>query len=97
MKPKWIVTIAFWILLLLSIGLSEGYPWVSRVWLGLLGLLVMGTIINYVTSLICHRGDKRNFAISHHGYPRWFIGFVRDEDEQKKIQKAGNDTPTKSA
>ena len=88
MKPKWIVTIAFWILLLLTIGLGERYPWVGLIWIGLLWLLVLGTFINFVSSLICHHGDKRIFAVSHHGYPRWFIRFVRDEDETNEDSRS---------
>lgn len=92
MKPKWMVTIAFWIIFLLSIGLSERYQWIGLVWCGVLWLLVLATFINFVSNLIHHHGDKRIFAISHHGWPRWFIRFACDQDEQTEKRRVGDDT-----
>ena len=91
MKLKWIVSIAFWIILLLSIGLSERHRWVGLLWFGLLLILVLATIINFAVNLVRHHGDKQIFAVSHHGYPRWFIHFACDLDEQAKRQKSAAD------
>jgi len=82
LKIKWIVTIALWIILLLCIGFSKQYRWVGTLWFGFLFLLVLGTAINFLANLINHGGDKRVFSVSHHGWPRWFIRFVRDEDDK---------------
>jgi len=87
MKFKWIVTIAFWIILLLSIGFSKQYPRVDTLWFGLSFLLVVGTAINFLANLISHGWDKRVFSVSHHGWPRWFIRFPCDEYEETKKPK----------
>jgi len=87
MKFKWVVTIAFWIMLLLSIGFSKQYPWIGTLWFGLLFFLVLGTAINFLANVVSHGGDKQVFSVSHHGWPLWFIRFVRDEDEEMNAKK----------
>lgn len=92
MKPKWIFTITFWILLVLSLGLNERFQWVGRVWSVGLWLIVLATFINFLTDSILHHGDKRTLAGSRRGYPRWFTRFAYDEDEQEHRQTTGDDS-----
>ena len=84
-KPKWIVVVVFWILFLLSVASSEEYPSVKYVWSAALLLFLLATFINFAFQFVRYGGDTR--AIRDRGYPRWFMRFALDEDEQTKRQR----------
>jgi hypothetical protein len=95
MKPKWVAAIAFWVLLLVSLGLNERYQWVGRAWSVGLWLILLATLITFLTNSIRHYDENRTLAGSGRGYPRWFTRFAYDEDEEAHARTTGKDSSHK--
>jgi hypothetical protein len=92
---KSIAGIVFWILFVLSLALNERYRWVDQIWSVTLWFAVLGTLIYFMVESIRHRR-----VTSTRGYPRWFMRFAYDANEQQQRGKKpvsslpGNDAST---
>ena len=79
MKQKWIATIVFWILFVLSLGLNEQYQWIGSAWLALSWLVVVAASVYFLTHSSHRSADDQT---SNRRYPRWFTRFAYDQDKR---------------
>jgi phosphoglycerol transferase MdoB-like AlkP superfamily enzyme len=77
-----IVSFIIWGLLLLSVAVYQRHRWIDRIWLGAILAFLLLVTVNFVVQL--HRRDGDPSKVSYQGYPRWFIRFAFDEDEESK-------------
>ena len=84
MKLKWVISMVFWIVLALSLALNERYQWIGRVWSVGLWLVVLASLMNFLTNFFRHGGARGPASGWNRGYPRWFTRFAFDEDAKNR-------------
>jgi hypothetical protein len=80
---RWLACLAFWCVFLLSIGLADRLHWIDTAWAALLLLVVVAASVYSVLLMRRHDGG----ALTQAGYPRWFMRFAMDEDDEAGAKK----------
>ena len=80
-KSKWIAGFLFWILFLVSLALNARYRWINWIWSIALWLGLLVTSIYFVARAIRNRNLSGTV-----GFPRWFLRFAFDEEDEKRQQ-----------
>lgn len=85
MKSRWIIGIAFWVLLILSVVFYEHHRWIDGVWIMAIWVIMLGTALNSVIQFARKRHERAGLS-SFRGYPGWFIRFALDDDVVRKAK-----------
>jgi len=65
----WIPGIAFWVLLLVSLGFAERYPWLDTLWYGAWMLFLLVVSVYAVVQIFRNRHETGGYR----GVPRWAV------------------------
>ena len=79
MRYKWLISLAVWLILGVSLYVFAHNPWVDVVWMTASVLIVGATVINFFFDFRQPAGNSKSDAITRGGYPRWFLRFAYDD------------------